>query len=202
MGSKKSIRKILFLLAAAVTIWMNSKYQLIVLSLDDMVNYQFNLFTVSSGLAGFSFTTLGVLLGMGSEVFIEKLKDTEIVTSKCRTIAQSLFFLCTACVAALYFIVGFHTVVDRICLKIFKNKFDIINESVYLIEILCLFIGLLYFIISVYNVFDLVKRVYGFKTKDYNKVKDMFMNELEQASQRQHEGENRKKEEDKDFLEK
>lgn len=100
MSSKKSIRRILFLLAAAVTIWMNSKYQ-------------FNLFTISSGLAGFSFTTLGILLGMGSEVLIEKLKDTEIVTSKCRTIAQSLFFLCTACVAALYFIVGFHTVIDR-----------------------------------------------------------------------------------------
>lgn len=133
MSSKKSIRRILFLLAAAVTIWMNSKYQLIALPLDDMVNYQFNLFTISSGLAGFSFTTLGILLGMGSEVLIEKLKDTEIVTSKCRTIAQSLFFLCTACVAALYFIVGFHTVIDRICLKVFKNKFDTINESVYFI---------------------------------------------------------------------
>lgn len=80
--------------------------------------------------------------------------------------------------------------------------FDIINESVYLVEILCLFIGLLYFIISVYNVFDLVKRVYGFKTKDYNKVKEMFMNELKQVSQRQHDDEYRKKEEDKDFLEK
>lgn len=173
----------IFVVMLAVCI--NYKYKIIILPTENMIDYQFNLFAVTSALAGFSFTTLGILLGMGSETLIEKLKDTKIVTSKCKRITISFVFFCISSIISLYFVIGGDNVTTRILFKIFDRNFDIVNQTIFLFEILCLFVGLIYFIISIYSVYDLIKRVYGHTSKNYEKVKSDFIDNLNEAKKRQ-----------------
>lgn len=201
MRYKKLASFVLSVLVIIKLISINHEYSLIVFPTDNMIDYQFNLFTVSSVLAGFAFTTLGILLGMGSEAFMDKLKETEIVTAKCKKIAKSFTYFCSSCILSLYFIVRCDVIVERIFFKLFKCKFEIVNEGIFFVEILFLFIGLVYFIISIYNVYDLVKRVYGYKEKDYKKIKASFIRDLDAAKKRQTAFEEEKKGTD-DFLEK
>ena len=61
---------------------------------DKMVEFQFNTITVSTVFAGFSFTVLGISLGMFSEPMMEKLKDTSIVTQKSQKLMRSVIYFC------------------------------------------------------------------------------------------------------------
>lgn len=178
---KKKLQGMLLFLLATITIWVNERYGLIVMPSEDMVGYQFSLFSVSTAFAGFSFTVLGILVGMSSETFIEKLKNTTIVTDKCRNITVSIGYFCVSCLLALFFIVQGDVIVDRICVKLFKKSFEVINRSFFLLEIISLFAGIVYFVVSAQGVYNLVKRVFGHKTKDYNKIKQDFFNDLEEA---------------------
>lgn len=189
MNLKKKVLFILSLLLAAILLWINFKYSLITLPVNNMVEYQFNLFTINSVLAGFIFTTLGILLGMCSEPFMERVKDTEIVTNKCKKLAISIIFFCISCFISLYFILRCDIVLTRISMKLFNRRFNIINQSLFFLENLCLFVGLIYFVISICGVYDLIKRVYGFKSKNYKKIKNNFTEDLKEARQRQCESE-------------
>ncbi len=201
MNCRKLIFKIAILFAMVMVISINYKYKVLILPVQNLVDYQFNLFTVASSLAGFTFTTLGILLGMGSETFMNQIKDTNIVTERCEKITISFVFFCVSCIISLYFIVGGNNVVDRILFKIFKCDCNIINQSIYLIEVLCLLAGLVFFIISVYSVYDLIKRIYGYKTKNYGEERKKFIENLNAAKQRQNFAENKTEKAD-DFLEK
>ena len=54
---------------------INTKYQFIIVpSSSEMVQRQIDYVTISTVFAGFSFTALGLLLGLSSEKLIERIK--------------------------------------------------------------------------------------------------------------------------------
>lgn len=185
MNWRKWRLELFILLVITLAIYINYRYKIIVLPTENLIDYQFNLFTVTSALAGFSFTTLGILLGMGSETLINKLKDTKIVIARCQKITISFVFFCISSIISLYFIIGGDNVTTRILFKIFGRDFIAVNQTIFLFEILCLFVGLIYFIISICSVYDLIKRVYGHTSKNYEKLKNDFMKDLNEAKKRQ-----------------
>lgn len=69
------------IVAIGLSIFLGKFFQAVP-CVEELVDYQFNLFTVSSVFAGFSFTTLGILLGMSSEKVMERLQNTTVITNK------------------------------------------------------------------------------------------------------------------------
>lgn len=58
----------------------------------EMKDFQINLFTICSVLAGFSFTVMGLLTTILSDELIRKLKNTSVVTSKSELILKSIIW--------------------------------------------------------------------------------------------------------------
>ena len=80
MKMKKSKSNIYIIILLFILYFVNSKYNFIILpDKEDIVDYQFNLFTVSTVFAGFSFTVLSLLLGLNGEKTIEKLQGTSLM---------------------------------------------------------------------------------------------------------------------------
>ncbi len=198
MNWKRWVFNIFILFVIAI---INHKYRIIILPTENLTDYQFNFFTVTSALAGFSFTILGFLLGLGSEPLMNKLKDTNIVIVRCKKIVTSFVFFCISSIISLYFVVGGNNVITRILFNIFGKDYDIINQSIFLLEVLCVFAGLFYFMISIYSVYDLIKRVYGYKLKNYEDIKKNYKNTLNKAREYQNLSEEKIEKTD-DFLEK
>lgn len=153
---------------------VNEKYHLIVTSYEDMVGYQFNIFTISTVFAGFSFTSLGTLLGMSSETLMVRLKDTTVITDKSKKIVESLLYFCMSGLISLLYVVGIDQLIKRIVLKISNINPEIILNFIFLSGMLFLVIGIIYFMISVREMYDLIIRVYGCNTKKYEKIKEEF----------------------------
>lgn len=139
----------------------------------DLIEYEFNLFTISSVFAGFSFTTLGILLGMSSENIMQRLQNTTVITNKSKNIVMSLLFFCVSCFISLAFIIGCTGLVSGIFQKV-----------IYYFGIITLLIGIVYFLLSVYEIYDLIRCVYGVNLKEVNKKKDKFEQELSKAKDR------------------
>ena len=104
----------------------------------EIIEYEFNLFTISSVFAGFSFTTLGILLGMSSENIMQRLQNTTVITNKSKNIVKSLLFFCISCFTSLAFIIG--------CTGLIS---EIFQKMVYYFGIITLLLGIVYFLLSV-----------------------------------------------------
>ncbi len=132
----------------------------------DLVDLQVDFITISTVFAGFSFTTLGLLLGLSSEKLIERIKDTSIVSRKVDKMMTSITYFLISVFVSLIFILGVNE-------SIFGNLpiFDGINSLLYVIGIGYLFFGIVTFIISVYGLYDLIKRIYQFnRNKSLQKI--------------------------------
>lgn len=136
---------------------------------DQMLEYQFNLFTIASVLAGFSFTVLGLLSGVFSEKMVEKLKNTTIVTDKSRKIVSSIIWFGISAFISLIFIIG---IVD---FASGENKcLIIIKELLFVGEIISIFVGLTYFLRATKGVYFLIQKIYGYDMEEINKKKESF----------------------------
>lgn len=184
---KNVYKRIIIFIACFALFFINEKYHLIVTSYKDMIGYQFNIFTISTVLAGFSFTSLGTLLGMSSETLMKKLKDTTIIINKSKIIVKSLLYFCCTGLISLFFIVGLDQLVKRIIKKVGFGNSDTILNFIFLSGILLLVIGIIYFIISVRELYDLIVRVYGCNTKKYEKLKEDYEIGIQEAIERSYE---------------
>lgn len=86
MKNKIIIQSIVLAIVSVIISGINSELP------KEMVSYQFNMFTISTVLAGFSFTTLSMLLSMNSEERMRKLDDTSVVINKSKKIVISLIY--------------------------------------------------------------------------------------------------------------
>ena len=83
----------------------------------DMVDYQFNIVTIVSVFAGFSFSVLGLLISLASTKLMKKLEQTNILSSNCRIIIWSIVMFMGSFFMSLYFLVG----IDQFVLNLFKG---------------------------------------------------------------------------------
>lgn len=146
---------------------------------DEIVDFQFGLITVSTVFAGFSLTTIGMLLSMFSEPMMQRLKDTSIVTRKSEKLMKSIMYFCASGLISLIFIlrVDLQIVSVPICGEVIvKYMFDFC--------VLFLIAGILYFVVSTVGVFRLISIVYGCNVVKYKEKKEAYQKELQLAKER------------------
>lgn len=162
--------KVVILLTIVLVILavINTKYQFIIVpSSSEMVQRQIDYVTISTVFAGFSFTALGLLLGLSSEKLIERIKNTTIIMKKVNRVVMSIVFFILSVSISLVFILG----IDQI-ISIGENRQIYLSYGLYFLSIGYLIAGICYFVYSVKELFDLIKRIYDYNTSKSNHVID------------------------------
>ena len=133
-------------------------------STEDMVSRQIDYITISTVFAGFSFTALGLLLGLSSEKLIEKIKNTNIILDKVNRIIGSIVYFILSVVASLFFVLGLDNVFTN-------NKYVliIVDGILYIFSVGYLVGGIVCFVYAVYELYDLIKCIYSYNKKEINK---------------------------------
>ncbi len=135
---------------------INTKFSVIIVpEPDKIVQRQIDFITINTVFAGFSFTALGLLLGMSSEKLIEKIKNTSIIMQRVQRVVNSviLFILSVAC--SLVVVLGLNQI------GIVSQAIQLyIDNIVYVLSVGYMIAGIVFFVWSVYDLFDLIKRVY------------------------------------------
>lgn len=147
-----------------VLAFLNIKFSFIIIpDSNDMSSRQIDFITIGTVFAGFSFTALGLLLGLSSEKLIERIKTTSIITNKVNRIITSIIFFVLSVVISLFFILGLNV-------SMFEKTsfFDKVNSFFYVIGVGYLILGIIYFSYSVYELYDLIKRVYDYNQSNVN----------------------------------
>lgn len=170
---KKQIANIIVILFSIIVTITNQKIGFInIPTAEKMLEFQFNLFTISSVLAGFSFTVLGLLLTLFSEKIQDKLKNTTIVTKKSSKIAKSIIYFGVSALISLLFIIGIADLVD------IQNNYLKIKEFLFVGEIVSIFAGLIYFLKAMKGVYILIQKLYGCDMIEIQHKKELFEEEL------------------------
>lgn len=141
---------------------------------NSMSDRQIDFITISTVFAGFSFTALGLLLGLSSEKLIERIRNTSIIAGKVNRIITSIIFFILSVVISLYFVLGINE-------SIFGNTslLDGANRFIYVIGVGYLISGIAYFVYSVYELYDLIKRVYSFNRSNISSQIQKAKEEME-----------------------
>lgn len=153
---------ILFIIFSVVAIMNKGQHYFSIPEQEKMIDTQTNLFTICSVFAGFSFSILGLIMGVFSEKVIEKLKGTTLIQRKCNCIMQSIIYFCTSGFISLIFILGFNIYLEGI---IYKG--EIVNGVLYINGIGFMLWGMIYFIAAVKNLLLIIEKIYGFNNETY-----------------------------------
>lgn len=138
------------------------KNYFVIPSQESMLNAQSNLFTICSVFAGFSFSILGLIMGIFSEKIIQKLKGTTLIHRKCVCIVKSIVYFCISGFVSLVFMVGFNVYLSEV-----TGRGIIVNNVLYINGIGFLLVGMIYFIAAVKNLFIIIEKIYGFNNKEW-----------------------------------
>lgn len=164
----KQMKRITIIVIASLLLivlaFLNIKFSFIIIpDSNDMSSRQIDFITIGTVFAGFSFTALGLLLGLSSEKLIERIKTTSIITNKVNRIITSIIFFVLSVVISLFFILGLNV-------SMFEKTsfFDKVNSFFYVIGVGYLILGIIYFSYSVYELYDLIKRVYDYNQSNVN----------------------------------
>lgn len=154
---------ILLLIIAGVNIKLNF---VAIPPSEEMISRQIDYITISTVFAGFSFTALGLLLGLSSEKLIERIKNTNIIMDKVGRIISSIVFFILSVAVSLFFVLGLNnSLISNVDVLL------VIDSMLYVLGIGYLIGGIAYFIYAVYELYDLVKRIYGYnKTETTQRI--------------------------------
>ena len=160
---------------------INYKYNMIGMpGPDDMVPRQIDFITISTIFAGFSFTTMGLLLGLSSEKMMRKIENTNIVMDKIQRIIDSIIFFMMSVAVSMLFVLG----VNQIFFEEDKNL--LVDNILYFLCVGYLIGGIVYFVRSVYELYDLLKCIYKYNVKETNKLIAVTQNQLENTRNKMH----------------
>ena len=171
MTKGKMIRSCLFfgVFFSVIAIANVKKNYFIIPSQESMLNTQSNLFTICSVFAGFSFSILGLIMGIFSEKIIQKLKGTTLIHRKCVCIVKSIVYFCVSGFVSLVFMVGFNVYLSEV-----TDMGIIVNNVLYINGIGFLLVGMIYFIAAVKNLFIIIEKIYGLNDKEWENKRKKF----------------------------
>lgn len=104
------------------------------------------------------------------------------VINKSKKIVISLIYFMISSLMSLFLILNVPKLLENIKIVV-SEKIDVlglIQRFIYYAGILSLLVGIIYFIISVYEVYDLIKRVYGISDSAKQQAKE-FRKTIEQS---------------------
>ena len=111
----KNIVLILFLVVLSIV--CNYKKIINIPTDDKLISMQFNLLTVSTVFAGFSFTVLGLIISLSDTSILITLKETTFLRAYCSTVINSIIFFIFSVSISLYFILGINLWIETITKK-------------------------------------------------------------------------------------
>lgn len=158
---------------------LNVKYEFIVVpDCNEMSDRQIDFITISTVFSGFSFTALGLLLGLSSEKLIDRVSNTSIISNKVDRIITSIIFFMMSVIISLFFVLGLNE-------SIFTNDkaVFITNNLAYALGVGYLIAGIVYFMYSVYELYDLIKRIYSFNKSNSNTLIEQAKVEMERTKE-------------------
>lgn len=168
---KIAIYSILLLIVAIVNIKLNV---ITIPSSKEMISRQIEYITISTVFAGFSFTSLSLLLGLSSETLIEKIRKTNIIMDKVGRIISSIVFFILSVIVSLFFVLGLNkSLINN------DNVSLVIDSILYVFSVGYLIGGIAFFIYAVYELYDLVRRIYAYNKKEDSKKIASAQKELE-----------------------
>lgn len=184
-------KKCLYMIGiSSMIVIVNSVLALHIIKLPDkseIVNFNFNLITINSIIAGFSFTTLGIILGLSGSELIIKISKTNIMSDKSKIIITSIVYCCASIITSMIFVLQLHdSIIYRIIDIIFIDQnvqllvYNIVLELLYTICIVFLFGGLKFFLKSIREVSRLIMKIY----KNKSKLSPEKVNEIKSALSR------------------
>ncbi|MCQ4983528.1 hypothetical protein [Blautia celeris] len=132
-------------------------------------DYHMNILTINSILSGFSLTNLGILISISDAQLIKKLEGTDLLNKRNVVISYSIIFGSMSIAASLLFIFK----INIAGASIFKNDgvLFMFKNIVYTIEMISLFLSIIYFMLSVKKMIQLLSHIYIPK-KSYSKEKE------------------------------
>lgn len=146
----------LFIILTAIVIFLNRCFNFLSTPCEcEIKGISYDFFTIDSVIAGFSFTVLGILLSLHSKSFIEKLRGTDIVINKARGIIKAMIYMCISGVFSLIII---------------TFRYVSWFEYIYIISLVFLALGFIYFVKSMYGIYGLIRDIYTYE-KQGNKSK-------------------------------
>jgi hypothetical protein len=147
---------------------------------DDLISTQFNLLTVSTVFAGFSFTVLGLIISLSDTSVLDSLKETSFLRSYCLIVVRSIAYFLISVVISLYFILEIHIWIESMAKK------DITQYTIdipYILGILFLLLGIILFCKSVYKLVQTMNKNFEInEKKGQDKIKK-FQNALSKNKQ-------------------
>lgn len=139
---------------------------------NSMLDFQFNIITIVSVFAGFSFTVLGLLISMSSTDAMEKLRETNILSNSCKVITNSIIFFLLSFFVSLYYVLGINNYLRKL-VRAVKGSialFEQIDQILFLYGILLMIIGILLFAFSVYKMVVLMNYIFNDNKKRVQKT--------------------------------
>lgn len=164
MLQKRRIKIVLSLLAFILTYIMNShlKFFFIPENKSSMQEYLFNIITVCTVFAGFSFTVLGLLISLTPSKTMDRLKETSILSKHCNIIADSIIMFVISTFVSLFIVfVIYSDFVLELCEKVTLFKLhDIIINLLYIISFGYLIYGITLFVVSVKKMIVIMQQIF------------------------------------------
>lgn len=129
-----------------------------------MYSYQFNIITISTVFAGFSFTTLGIIMGFSSEAIVQKFKNTTVMIRKCEITVCSIIHFVISSLISLFFILD----------PLRSLGLGNIKSFIFVLGVMNLLMGILIFTWSVYETYKIIRRIYGINKMELEKKLEAF----------------------------
>lgn len=141
-----------------------------------MREYQFNLITVSTVFAGFSFTVLGMLLSLSSAETMQVLKETSILSTQCNVVADSIIMFIISTFFSLFFIfIAYSDFIIKVCLKVtLFDCHEMIISVAYIAGIGYLVYGIILFAVSVKKMIIIMQQIFENDIKKGRKKAEKF----------------------------
>lgn len=197
MLQKRRTKIVLSLLVFIVTYIINFRLNFLVIPKDEssMQEYLFNIITVCTVFAGFSFTVLGLLISLAPSKTMDRLKETSILSKHCNIIADSIVMFVISTFVSLFIVfVIYGDFVLKLCEKITLFKLhDIIVNLLYMICIGYLIYGIVLFVVSVKKMIVIMQQIFE---EDIEKGKKKANNFSKVAQKQRY---NMKKNESEDY---
>lgn len=139
-----------------------------------MEDYQIDYITISTVFAGFSFTILGIMLGLSSEELIKRISGTEIIINQVKNIVTSIVLFIASVAVSIIFVLGLDKSIIRALNKhgyCCMEAIVTVDSILYIVGLGCLISGIIYFAISVRDFYKLIVHIYSFnRHKSDNKI--------------------------------
>ncbi|MFV0344223.1 MAG: hypothetical protein ACK5JH_15275 [Anaerocolumna sp.] len=129
------------------------KVYIFYVNISDSIEYHFKILTINSILSGFSLTNLGILISISGDQLIEKLKGTDILIKRNILISYSIIFGSISIFISLLFVLNIDIGIDNLSIQIFENW-------LFILEIVALFLSIIYFLIAIKKMIQLLSYIY------------------------------------------